>query len=236
MKTFGKGVEDVIQIVALGETVFAGDAVMRATELLVIAQVREAAGLGARANAFGKNASEKERVIADVQAELETGAIVGGLERGDHFEKVIERVVLARKNALSAFRFGKSGKDFGDVIGNAAVGEVGAFEDMANQDVKIKARGNLKAAVMLKERVKQGFIVQNQVTGFLICEQFNETLRRAQFAAQDLEDKFNVLRRKLHAAVGLNQFHRLFSDIRIIFTRNPRTLPLPFWALAECVA
>lgn len=221
--------QDGIEIVALREAMLAGDAVLCAAELFVITQIRKTAGFGARADALGKDTGKKERVITDVQAQLKAGAVVSGLERGDHFEKIVEWIDLTREDAIRPLRFRKGGQHFGHVIGYTAIGEVRAFEDVADKDVKVKTGGDLQATAVFQQGTKEDFIVQNQVTRVFVGEQFDETLDRAQFLTEHFDDEFDVLGRELHPAVGLNQFHRLcFKDIRIIFLH---AIPAPAPAL-----
>ena len=188
---------------------FPGNPVMRAAQFLVIFQIRKTARLRPETDVPGKNAGEEQRVIADVRAQQETGAVIGLLQRRHHFKEIIERIGLAGQHAFGARGFGKRGQDFRDVIRDGAVAEVGAFEDMPHEHVEIEPAGNAETTAAFEQRVEEVFVVEDQIAGIFIGEQLDETGGISPFGAENFEDEFDVLRGELHPAVGLNHLHHL---------------------------
>src|SRR5579883_1784280 len=98
LKTFREREENIIQVIPLSEAMFAGDAILCAPDLLVITQAGKTAAFRAGADAVGKHAGQEKRMVSDVEAKLETRAVIGRLQRRDHLEEVIEWIVLTRKD------------------------------------------------------------------------------------------------------------------------------------------
>src|SRR5208282_3398943 len=183
--------------------------VLGAAEFLVILQIRKAAGLRSEADVAGEDAGKEKGVIADVCAEEKAGAVIGLLQGGDHVKEIVKRVDLAGQDAAGSGGFGKGGEEFGHVIGDGAVGQSGTFEDVPHKHVKIETAGNPEAAAVLKEGVEEVVVVQNQVAGVFVGEELGQAGGGAEFAAEDFEDKLNILRSELHTAIGLDDFHRV---------------------------
>ena len=78
---------------------------------------------------------------------------------------------------------------------------------MAHEHVKVEVRGDTQAAALFQQGAEQGFIVQDQVAGVFVRQQFNQSLRGACARAQRRNHEFNVLGRELNPAVGLNHIH-----------------------------
>lgn len=208
LEAFSEGVEDFVEMIPTGQLMLSRHAVMRPAEFLVVTQVGETAGLGAMKDALRKNARDEKGVVADVSPKHETGAFIGGLQRGEHLEKVVERIGLAGKNAFRAACFGKSREDFGDVIGYGAILQVGALKNVADEDVEIKAGGNSKAAAIFQQRMEERGVVEDEVARFLVGEQLDKTIGRSDATAKHIQDEVHIRRRKLNPAVRLDHFHR----------------------------
>jgi hypothetical protein len=212
LKTFGEGLENSLQMIAAGKLMFARHAVLGAAQFLVVAQAGEAAGLGAVADALGKNAGEKKGMVADVSADQEAGSFIGRLKCGEHLEEIIERKALAGDGAFGTAGFGKRGEDFRDVVGEVAVLEVRALKNVANQNVKIEAGGNREAAAMFEQGVEKRGVVKNLVTGTFIGEKFDETIHGSEPTAQHGQNEVHIRCRELNPAIGLDHLHRHFTS------------------------
>ena len=232
MEPFGKRLENAFHVIALGKAVFSGDAVVNPAQLFIIFQIRKAAHFRAKTDAIRKNTREKKRIVADMRAEEKTGAVVGRLQGSHHFKKIIKRIGLAGKQALRPGGFGEGGKHFRDVIGDGAVVKVRALKDMAHEHIEVKTRGNPEAAAAFQESMKQGGIVENLVTGILIGQKFDETFRRSESLAKHFQNKFNILGRELHPAVGLNHFHGFLINARDCL-RKSSALLRPYTAFLQ---
>ena len=225
-KTLGERAQDAFQVIAFRETMFASNAVMCAAQFFVVFQARKTTRLGAETDAAGKDTGKKEGVIADVRTQQEAGAVVGGLQGGDHFKEIIQRNISVGKDAFGAGRFREGGEDFGDVIRDHSVIEVGTFENLPHEHIEIKPGGNAQAGAAFQQGVHERFIVQNQVTRLHIGQKFHQAIRRAEFAPQDFQDELDVLGGKLHAAIGLNHFHACTQN-----KRNHRSAQMPRQAI-----
>ena len=182
-------------------------AVLRAANALVVPQIRKTTRLRSKPNSFRENAGQKQRMIAHVKPNEEARPVICLFERRQHFKKILERIALARQNAFGPLGAGKFCQHFRYVIGHTPVENVRATKNVSDQDVKIEAAGNLQAPPALEQRVKEGFVIENYIARFLVGQEFNQALRRAEFATEHREDELDILRRKLYAAVGLNHFH-----------------------------
>src|SRR5438132_231080 len=98
-------------------------------------------------------------MIADVNADEKGGAFIGGLERSEHFEKVIQWGFLPGHDALGAFRAGEFRQKLSNIIRHGAILDIGAEKNVTNQDVKVEPAGNSKTTPALKDRVEQRFVV-----------------------------------------------------------------------------
>jgi hypothetical protein len=134
-------------------------------------------------------------------------AIVGCPQRCQHFEKVIERIVLAGNDTARFFGARKFCQHFSDVIGHSAIFDLRATKNMSNEDVKIKPRGNAQASAPFKQRVKESVVIQNQIAGFFVGKELDETIGGFDFVPQDGKDEINVFGRELDPAVRLNDIH-----------------------------
>lgn len=232
MEAFGKRLENAFHVIALGKAVFAGNPVVNTAQLFIIFQIRKTAHFRAETDAIRKNTREKKRIVADMGAEEKTSAVVGCLQGGHHFKKIIKRIGLTGQQALRPGGFGEGGKDFRDVIGNGAVIQVRALKDMAHKHVEVKTRGNPEAATAFEDGMKQGRIVQNLVTRILVRQEFDETFRRPEALAEHFQNKFNILSRELYPAVGLNHFHCFLISARDCL-RESSALLRPYTALLQ---
>ena len=210
-KALGKGLEHAFQMIAPRQAMFASEPVMGAAEFLVIPDARKTPRLGAELDSPRKHAGEKQGLVADVRAQLKAGPVIRGLQRRDHFKKIVERSGPAGNNALRAGRFGKGDQHFRHVVGQRAVIQVRAFECVADEHVKIEAAGYPQAAAAFEQGAKKGFIVQNQIPRILVGQELDEAVGGAELAAEDFEDELDILRRKLHPTIRLNDLHRFLS-------------------------
>src|SRR2546428_512015 len=124
-------------------------------------------------------------MIANVDPNKKAGAVIGSFERGEQFKKIVQRIFLAGDDATRAFRARKFCQHLCHVIGYCAVLNVRAAKDVPNQNVKIKAAGNAQATATFEQRVEKGFVVENQITGFLVGEELDETFGSADLPAED---------------------------------------------------
>jgi hypothetical protein len=79
-------------------------------------------------------------VISDVQSQLKSGAVIGCLERSKHLKKVFEWILLSRHDTPAAFCAGEFGQNFGDVIRDGSISDVGAQENISDKNVEIEMR------------------------------------------------------------------------------------------------
>ena len=105
----------------LRQAMAGGDVEVDPAQFLIILEVRTGAAPGAVADVIGENAGEEEGMIADMGANVEGGAVVGGLQRGQHIKEIIQRAGLAGGDQPAALLAGELGEQFGDVIGDGAV-------------------------------------------------------------------------------------------------------------------
>jgi hypothetical protein len=208
LESLGKRLEDIFQMIPAGKAMLTGHAILRPAQFLVVAKAGKTARLGAMMDALRKNARKKKRVVSDVGPEHEARSFIGGLERGDHFEEIIERKILSGKRAARAIAVGKRGENFGDVIRERTIVQVGAFEDVAHQNVEIKSGGNGQATARFEEGVKEIGVVQNLVAGIFIGEKLDEAVHVTETPTEDTDDELHIRRRELNAAIRLNHLHR----------------------------
>jgi hypothetical protein len=79
---------------------------------------------------------------------------------------------------------------------------------MPDEDVKVKVRGDTKAVAMLQHRVKERFIVQDEVARRFVTQQLEEGIRRAGFRPEHAQDELNILSCELDPAVWPDNHHR----------------------------
>src|SRR3954464_15428330 len=115
-----------------------GDAKAGFAQGLVVSQIGSAAQLSAETNAVGENSREEKRVISNVGPDVKAGSVIGGLQRRQHLEKVVERLGLALDLALHLLSPRVFGQNLRDVIGDFPLGKPSAAKDMPDQDVKVK--------------------------------------------------------------------------------------------------
>ena len=144
----------------------ASDVEVNPAQFLIILQIRTGAALRPVADVIGENAGEEEGMIADMGADVKGGAVIGGLQSGQHFKEIIQRAGLAGGDQPAALLAGELGEQFGDVIGDGAVLQARGAQDMAHQDVKIKVAGDAQAAALFEEGVKQGVVIEDQIARF----------------------------------------------------------------------
>jgi len=81
---------------------------------------------------------------------------------------------------------------------------------------------------MFQQRVKQGFIVQDQIARLLIGQQLDQALMIASLGVQSGNNEVNVFRSELDPTVRLNHFHtnNAIASIGVIlthyWTQHPR--------------
>jgi len=102
---------------------------------------------------------------------------------------------------------------FRPVTGKRPILDIRPAENMPDENLKIKPAGNAKAAATLEQGMKQGFVIQNQITRFFVRKQLDETFCRANFLAEHRKNELDVLRRELDAAIGLNHLHSVANTI-----------------------
>src|SRR5579884_3199819 len=100
-------------------------------------------------------------MVPDVQSKLKTCAVIRRLERRNDFKEIVQWIVLTRKDTSRPFGFGESGQHFGHVISHRTIVNIGAFEDVTHQNVKVKTRRDLQAAAMFEQSVEEGFVIEN---------------------------------------------------------------------------
>ena len=110
-------------------------------------------------------------MIADMGADVKGGAVVGGLQGGQHIKEIIQRTGLAggdQPAALLAGEFGEQSRR----RNRRRSGLPGPMaQDMAHQDVEIEMAGDTQAAALFEEGVKQGVVVENQIARFGIGQE-----------------------------------------------------------------
>src|SRR6266542_4200926 len=140
--------EDRSHIVLLRQAMVARHPVIRLSQRLKVFEIRKAAGFRPKTDAFGKNTRHEKGMIANVSADQEARAVVGLLERSQHFKKIIERRRLPRQDAPSVLNPGEFGENLRHIIGYRAIFNSSAPEDLADQDVKVEMGGDLKTTAM----------------------------------------------------------------------------------------
>src|SRR4051794_17082130 len=84
---------------------------------------------------------------------------------------------------------------------------------MSNQNVKVKPARNPKTPSAFQQGMKEGFVVEDQVSGLLVCEQFYQTLSGSNFLAKHRKNEVDVFGRELNPTVGLNHLHARFVQL-----------------------
>src|SRR5882672_5309510 len=158
------------------------------------------------------------------------GAVIGGLKGGQHLEEIIERRVLARNDTAGPLGSRELREHLRHIIGHLAVADIRAEEHMANQNVKVKTGGNPKATAPLQEGLEEGIVIQDEVPGIFVRQQFDQTIGGLNLLAENRKDEINILGRKLDAAVWLNHLHcfilQLFDESPDpAIRRDPQTSP-----------
>src|SRR3954466_10772431 len=120
----------------------AGDPVIGLSNAFVVTEVRETLPLSAISDPLREDSGKKERVVADVGANVEAGSVIRRLERGQHFEKVVQWILLARHAAASSFEVGVFRQEFGGVVRHFSIVNSSALEHVADDDEEIQAVGN----------------------------------------------------------------------------------------------
>src|SRR6185369_3958157 len=77
-------------VVLLCEAMVARHSVTRLSQRLKVFKIGKAARFRPKPDAFGKNTRHEKGMIANVSADQEACAVVGLLERGQHFKKIID--------------------------------------------------------------------------------------------------------------------------------------------------
>src|SRR5437870_8359723 len=111
-------------------------------ETIVVTQVGKSPRLRAKPDPLRENARQKQRMISDMDTDEKARALVCCAQGGEHFKKIIERILLAGKNATCAFSARKLRQNFRHVISNGAVLNVRFPENISHKHVKIKMRGD----------------------------------------------------------------------------------------------
>jgi len=161
-----------------------------------------------KARQAGLDASSGD-LIANVDADLKTRAIIGRLKGGEHVEKIVQRIGLTGNDALRPLRPGEFRQQLGHVIGHGAVLNIGPEKNLPDEDVEIEVGGDAQATAALKQCVQQGRIIEDLIARFLVGEQTDQPVRIPDFRAEHRQDKVDVFGGELHPAVGLNHFHGL---------------------------
>lgn len=123
-------------------------------------------------------------MVADVDTDLEAGAVVRGPESGEHLEEIIKGIVLAWDDATGAFGTRELGQDLGDVIGHGAILDVSAPKDISDENIEVKAAGNAKTAATFEQRAEKCFVVENEIAGFFVGEEFDQAIGGFDFVAE----------------------------------------------------
>lgn len=152
----------------------AGDTEILLSECFVVAEVRKALLLGAVTDALREDAGKKERVVSDVRADVKAGTIVSSAQGGEHFEKIIERGILARNAAAGAFEIGIFCEHFGGVVRHVAIIDAGLLEDVSGDDEEVKAIRHLEAATEFEQRMEKLFVIKDEIARFGISEEIDE--------------------------------------------------------------
>jgi hypothetical protein len=77
-------------------------------------------------------------VVADVRADAKGRVIVGRLQGGEHFKKVLQAGGLAWHHALRPFLLRKLAQHFRHIVSHIPVIQAGSPQDMPDQDIKVK--------------------------------------------------------------------------------------------------
>ena len=90
-------------------------------------------------------------MVSDMRADEKAGVVIHLLERGDHFEKVIQRFGFAAQHAAGVFNPGIFGEHFSDIIRDLTVRNARAFEHVPDEHVKVKVTRDTQAATLFQE-------------------------------------------------------------------------------------
>src|SRR5207237_2435445 len=97
----------------------------------------------------------------------------------------------------------------GNIIRYVTLANSGAVKHMADQDVKVKVRGDAQTAAAFQESAKQGFVIQDQVACFRVGEEANQRLGITDLRTEDRNDEIDVLSGKLHPTVWPYYVHAI---------------------------
>jgi hypothetical protein len=77
-------------------------------------------------------------LVADMRPDVKPSSVVGILESGQHFKKIIQRTALPFGNALHSLGAGELGEDLRDIIRHSPLLDAGFAQDLPNEDIKIE--------------------------------------------------------------------------------------------------
>ena len=201
-------VEDSYQLISSRQLMVASGAIVGAAQRFIITQRRKTFLLGTEADALGKDTGKEERVIADVRADHERRAVIGSLEGGQQFKEIIHRRSGARHDGAGLIGTRKFGQHLGHIISDGTVMDLRATQNLPHEDVKIKMSGDSQATTAFQQGVQEGFVIEDEVAGIFVGEEFYKAFRRARFGPEDGEDEDHVFGRELRTTIWLDDFHK----------------------------
>ena len=205
MEAFGQRVEDSIQVIFARQPMIAGHAEIGSPQPFVVSQVRTAFGLGAEPNPIRKHARQEQGIVPDVGPDVEAGSVVSRLQGGQHLEEVIDR--LALDHTTGSLEMRELSQHRSHVVRQGTPAQARTPQAVADQDVKIEVSGNREAVGVRQHSLKQGVVIEDEVTSLLIAEQARDCLSGTSFGSQHPEDKIDVLSSELNPTVRPDDHH-----------------------------
>src|SRR5438105_962496 len=115
-------------------------------------------------------------MVADVNADKKTRALIGTPQGSEHFKKVIQRIALTGNRTSDAFAVREFRQQFGNIVSHGALLNICPLKDISHQDVEIEPAGDAQTALPLEEGMEKSLIIQDQVSRSFIGKQLDEAL------------------------------------------------------------
>ena len=150
-------------------------------------------------------------MVSDVRLDAERRMVIRRLQGREHFKEILEPPGLAGNDAMGALFAGILRQQLGHVIGDPAVIQPRAPQDMPHQHIEIQMRRNAQTPPVFEQRPEQKIVIKNQIPRLGVRQKGCQRSRLAIASTppQHAENEIDVQRRELDPAICLNHLHRL---------------------------
>src|SRR5438309_2230768 len=102
-------------------------------------------------------------MVSNMSAQIKARAFVRGLERCDHFEKIVKGRMVSRNRATRPILPRELAKDFSHIVSHATFQDSGLAQDMPDHYVEVQVVGHLHTAVVFEQGLEESIVIQNLV-------------------------------------------------------------------------